>query len=67
MGEQSTVWTARVSFDVWIDAKDVVEVNEAVNDFLDQIGNVDTQAVGWDNCEWSITDPNGVEYQLEGK
>ena len=43
----------RVSFYVDVEATKMSEIDEAMNNLLDQIGNVETD-LSWDNVEWDL-------------
>lgn len=44
----------RVSFYVDVEATKKSEIDEAINNLLDQLGDLDTD-LHWDNCEWDLT------------
>ena len=44
----------RVSFYVDVEATTREQIDTAINNLLDQLGDLDTD-LHWDNCEWDIT------------
>jgi len=47
------LYVARVSFYTSVEAKTYEEAERAINNLLDQLGEVDTD-LGWDDCEWDF-------------
>jgi hypothetical protein len=43
----------RVSFYVDVEATKKSEIDEAINNLLDQLGDLDTD-LHWDNCDWDL-------------
>jgi hypothetical protein len=51
------LYTVRLSFDVLVEATDAATADKALNNWLDELGDVPTPdgVLSWDNVDW--TDP----------